>query len=265
MAEGYTSEKQDKSLIGSLIKEVKFSTLLKLLRVMAWLVRAANIFMKRNTEKGALIAKELQESKFLWDLYIQKKCYSEVIQDTKCGKRNNLKDQLNLQLDDGGLIRCHGRYENANLNKEVKYPKLLPRGEHYTNLVIRDYHKRAFHAGVSQTLVQIRTEYWIPRGRSQVKRELNQCTICRRVEGHAFKMPKMAPWPKERVTEALPFEYTGLDYFGPLYSKHFNSASEGSNASYKKVWVCLFTYMVVRAIHLELVEDMSTDQFLLCL
>ena len=73
MAEGYTPEKQDKSLIGSLIKEGKFSTLLKLLRVTAWLVRAANIFMKRNTEKGALTAKELQESKFLWDLFIQKK------------------------------------------------------------------------------------------------------------------------------------------------------------------------------------------------
>ena len=91
MTEGYTTEKQDKSLIGSLIKEGKFSTLLKLLRVTAWLVHAANIFMKRNTEKGALTAKELQESKFVWDLYIQKKCYSEVIQDTKYGKRNNLK------------------------------------------------------------------------------------------------------------------------------------------------------------------------------
>ena len=120
------------------------------------------------------------------------------------------------------------------MNQEVKYPKLLARGEHYTSLVIRDYHKRAFHAGVSQTLAQVRTEYWIPRGRSQVKRELNRCTICRRAKGHAFKMPKMPPWPKERVTEALPFQYTGLYYFGPLFIKYFNPASNGPCPTYKR-------------------------------
>ena len=264
MAESSTIEKQAKTCIGNLINEERFSTLLKLLRVTAWFIRAASKFMKRITEEGALTARELQESKYLWDLYIQKKCFSDIIQDIKQGKRNNLKDQLNLQLDADGVIRCHGRYENTNLTQEVKYPKLLVRGEHYTSLVIRDYHKGAFHAGVSQTLAQVRTEYWIPRGRSQVKRELNRCTICRRAEGHPFKMPKMPPWPKERVTEALPFQYTGLDYFGPLFIKDFSPASNGPCPTYKKVWVCLFTCMVVRAIHLELVEDMSTDQFLLC-
>jgi len=34
-------------------------------------------------------------------------------------------------------------------------------------------------------------------------------------------MPRMPPWPKERVNEALPFQYTGLDYFGPLYIKEY--------------------------------------------
>ena len=264
-AEGFTIEKQVQLSIGNLINEERFSSLLKLLRITAWFIRAVSRFMRRNTEEGALKARELQKSKLLWDHYIQNKCFSDTIQDIKKGKRNNLKDQLNLQLDCDGIIRCHGRYENTNLNQEVKYPKLLVRGEHYTSLVIRDYHKRAFHAGVSQTLAQVRTEYWIPRGRSQVKRELNRCAICRRVEGHPFKMPKMPPWPKERVTEALPFQYTGLDYFGPLFIKYFHPASNGPCPTYKKVWVCLFTCMVVRAIHLELVEDMSTDQFLLCL
>lgn len=61
-------------------------------------------------------------------------------------------------------------------------------------------------------------------------------------------MPKMPPWPKERVREAIPFEYTGLDYFGPLYIKHY----DGNEPVSKKIWVCLFTCMVVRAIHLEL-------------
>lgn len=79
-------------------------------------------------------------------------------------------------------------------------------------------------------------------------------------------MPPMLDLPREQVARSLPFEYTGLDYFGPLYIKHFAAVTDqadGDNS--KKVWVCLFTCMTVRAIRLELVEDMSADEFLLCL
>ena len=34
---------------------------------------------------------------------------------------------------------------------------------------------------------------------------------------------------------------------------------------HRKVWVCLFTCLCVRAIHLELISDMTSEQFLLCL
>ena len=78
-------------------------------------------------------------------------------------------------------------------------------------------------------------------------------------------MPQMPPWPKERVVQSIPFEYTGLDYFGPLYIKSYsNVASEGDAPTAKKVWVCLFTCFAVRAVHLELIEDMSAEEFLLC-
>jgi len=90
--------------------------------------------------------------------------------------------------------------------------------------------------------------------------------VCHRTEGNPFRMPRMPPWPKERVNEALPFEYTGLDYFGPLYVKQYQCATDKESAPViKKVWVCLFTCLVVRAIHLEIVEDISTNQFILCL
>ena len=249
--------------IGNLINEQRISTLRKLLRVTAWLFRFTNKLMKRNMEDGPLTATELQRAKLVWDLYIQNKCYSEVIQSTKQGKRSDLGNKLNLMIDNDGLLRCKGRYDNVNLEETTKYPKLLPKGEHYIRLVIEDYHCKFLHSGVSQTLAHTRKEYWIPHGRSQVKKVLKHCRICRRTEGNPFKMPRMPPWPKERVNEALPFEYTGLDYFGPLYVKQRPDTSHQTVE--KKVWVCLFTCLVVRAIHLEIVEDMSADQFLLCL
>ena len=73
-------------------------------------------------------------------------------------------------------------------------------------------------------------------------------------------MPKMPPWPKERVAQSFPFEYTGLDYMGPLYVNAYSG--ESSLPTVKKVWVCLFTCVAIRAVHLEVVEDLSAQEFL---
>ena len=68
-------------------------------------------------------------------------------------------------------------------------------------------------------------------------------------------MPVMPPIPTERVSASAPFTYTDVDYFGPLFIR-----TKGES---QKVWVCLYTCLVVRAVHLELMYDMSTYQFLL--
>ena len=68
----------------------------------------------------------------------------------------------------------------------------------------------------------------------------------RRWDGGPYKMPTIPPLPAARDTRSFPFTETGLDYLGPLYIKD-ESTEE------KKVWVCLFTCLRLRAIHLELV------------
>lgn len=112
------------------------------------------------------------------------------------------------------------------------------------------------HSGVSKTLARIRKRFWIPRGQATVKSVVKSCSICRRHEGGPYKLPPMCVFPKARVTEAMPFMRVGLDYLGPLVVKSCDDR--------KKVWICLFTCLVTRAIHLQLVCDMSTTEFLLC-
>ena len=68
-------------------------------------------------------------------------------------------------------------------------------------------------------------------------------------------MPFMPLLPAERLSESPPFTYTGVDYFGPLYIK--------SKRDKQKVWVCLYTCLVTRVIHLEMMHDMTTHEFLL--
>ena len=54
--------------------------------------------------------------------------------------------------------------------------------------------------------------------------------------------------------ECPPFSCVGVDYAGPLYDKGTGD----------KIWISLFTCCVTRALHLELVPDMTTDAFLRC-
>ena len=66
-----------------------------------------------------------------------------------------------------------------------------------------------------------------------------------------------SPLAKIKVNKSPAFTNTGLDYFGPLYVKNGTVCS--------KAWVRIFICIAVRAIHLELVEDMTAAQFLPCL
>ena len=68
-------------------------------------------------------------------------------------------------------------------------------------------------------------------------------------------MQKMAPLPEDRIKPAPPFTNVGLDFAGPLFLKD----------SGEKAYICLFTCAVTRAIHLELVSNMTVERFLLAL
>ena len=67
----------------------------------------------------------------------------------------------------------------------------------------------------------------------------------------------MPPWPRERVSRSDPFQIVGLDYLGPVFVK--------GQSGLDKVWICLFTCLTVRAIHLEWVTDLTGTQFLSCI
>ena len=123
---------------------------------------------------------------------------------------------------------------HAELSEDTLNPKLLPKDHHLKQLVIQNVHEKLCHAGVSHTLAQLRKQYWIPQGRAMVKKVLRHCLICRTYEGGPFRLPAMAPWPRERVSKATPFTYTGLDYLGLLYIKE--------KAETLKVWICLLSY-----------------------
>ena len=63
------------------------------------------------------------------------------------------------------------------------------------------------------------------------------------------------------MTPAPPFTHTGVDYAGPLTIK----MSTIRNAKQTKAYVAVFVCFAVKAIHLEIVSDLTTEAFLACL
>ena len=94
----------------------------------------------------------------------------------------------------------------------------------------------------------IRKCYWVFGLRRIAKRVKRMCVSCQRQDSAACTQP-MAPLPEERVNPAVPFAVMGLDHTEPLYC---------CNTPRKKYWVLLFTCGVVGAVHLELVDTLST-------
>ncbi|XP_022796094.1 uncharacterized protein LOC111334569 [Stylophora pistillata] len=226
------------------ISERNYSSLTKLLRVSAWALRFIRKLQKKSTTKEQLTSDEISQAKVMWEKYVQKSAFTPEINTVKKNSRNNLTNQLGLQLDEHGVLRCHGRLISENLPEHTAFPKLLPRNHVFTSLVINGFHEKLMHADASHTLAATRREFWIPQGRATVRRVLLKCLRCGLYQGGPHRMPAMAPYPRSRIQESPSFTYTCLDYLEPLYVKVSRPSAT------QKVWLCLFTCLAVRAIHL---------------
>ena len=126
-------------------------------------------------------------------------------------------------MDDKELIRCRGRLSNAELRYCAKYPVLLPRSHPITALIIQRCHQAVGHNGVKETLVQLRSQYWIIKGRQTVKSNIfkcvvcrRYCVVCRRYERHSYPSESVPDLPGFRVKGDFAFSFTGIDFAGLL-------------------------------------------------
>ena len=155
-------------------------------------------------------------------------------------------------------MRYQGRLLNSDLDNEGRKPVILPRQHRFTRLVVEECHWRVHHGGIRPTLAELRSRFWVPRGRQLAKRILGECVTCRKLIGKQFSAPPNAVLPVFRVKEAPPFLRVGVDFAGPLYVKE-------KPGQISKAYVAIYSCCVTRAVHLELVEDLSAEAFRHCL
>lgn len=241
-----------------LLQLEEHSRLIKVLRLTAWIRRFVHNCKNREARReGQLTAEELTDAERYWLACTQKEAYGDDITALRAGKElkeNSAVSRFGPYLDDDGLLRVGGRLQFSDNNDETKHPIILPSDHAFTALLISREHIRLLHAGVRDTLAQLREVYWIVKGRQAVKKTVHRCLVCRKQSCRPASEP-VAPLPADRVKRSEPFAITGVDFAGPLFSREVNGS--------KKTYVALFTCAVTRAVHLELVSDLSAAAFLL--
>lgn len=160
-----------------------------------------------------------------------------------------------------GILRCKGRLCNSSLPETVKFLAWLPCDHHITWLIIRDCHHSVMHNGVRETLTELRSRFWLTKGRQVIRKQIYNCVVCRRHEGRSYKVEPSSDMPEFRFKEGYPFSSTGVDFAGLLFVK----TVFGRDVQVSKVYICLFTCGSTRAIHIELTPSLMTQVFTRCL
>ena len=198
-----------------------------------------------------------------WILKSQSKHFSEEIKflsiKDKKEKVPILVSNLNLFLDERGMLRSRGRIAKCNVyDYNVHNPIVLLKNHHFTKLLVLDSHVKVSHMGLGTTLNYIRTKgFWIPQSRSLIKRVINDCIICKKINAVSFRYPKYANLSKNRMKFIRVFENTGIDFTGSVL------VLNEKTGNLDKMYILIFTCLNIRAIHLELIPDMSVKHFLL--
>ena len=238
----------------------RYSSYQKLVRVCAYVLRFIDICKKNAPRNEPLGPRDLDSAAKVLIKHSQQTEFQDVFQYlTKASVKPPkpcLVRQLDLHLDQDDFIRCGGRLQNAPLPEKTKFPILLPSHGKLTELIIQDAHKTQLHSATENTVTFLRQRFWIPSIRQRVRRVIRACVTCRKVSGAPYRTPDPPPLPKERLSQEPAFTVTGIDFSGALNVK-------GPDNSVQKVYICLFTCASTRAVHLEIVPNMTVDSFLL--
>ncbi len=152
-----------------------------------------------------------------------------------------------------GLLICHGRVQ-AITQGGTGVP-LIPYNAWVSTLLTREAHK-SNHEGVAGTLLRVRSKAWVVLGPRIARNVIDSCMHCRKTKARMCKQV-MSELPLERTEPAAPFEFTSLDLFGPYVVK-----DTIRRRTKMKIWGVVFSCMASRAVHADIVEDLSTEGFL---
>lgn len=243
----------------------KHSNLTRLVHTLAYVKRFIfNCKHKNDKIVGHLTVDEIQDSLNSIIRQSQSEMFSEEYLLLKSGKPLPPKHRLlslSPYIDDStSIIRVGGRLENSPYSYEQKHPILLCSKHHLSNLIFRKQHLKLLHAGPQALLANVRQNYWPIGGRNLARKTVKSCIKCLRHKCQNVK-PIMSQLPKNRTQLEFPFLHSSVDLAGPILI----ADRKGRGCKLLKSYLCIFVCLAVKAVHLELVTDLSKEAFMAAL
>jgi len=240
----------------------RYSSLSKLIRVISYCRRFANNTSSKNIKiYGSIQAVEYHETTMCIIKLIQASNFQREILDLKSAQPVHSKSaliRLKPFLDENGLVRVGGRLKHAaTIDIFQRHPIVLPAKCSFTKLIFSNEHEVLLHGGPQVMLTSVRLKYWPLNGRNIARMVARRCVKCFKYRPVVMQ-PIMGDLPRSRVEPVRAFKRTGIDFAGPFYVKtHLRR-----NAIKNKVYVCIWVCLVTKAVHMELVGDLTTQSFL---
>ncbi|XP_062701379.1 uncharacterized protein LOC134285171 [Aedes albopictus] len=240
------------------------SSFTELVRIVALLLRFRHNSQKCNRpsrKTGPLTLEEQEQATIALVRLSQQECYPQELKEL--AKRGSVHDSSNIaalhpQLCDG-VMRVGGRLSKASISSDRKHPYILHHKHPLATMIVRHFHYKLFHAGQQLLISAVRGKFWPVHIHSLARKVIHGCIPCFRSKPKVLDQ-LMADLPSARVNPAPPFMNVGVDYCGPFQVNYPNR-----RASPVKCYVAIFVCLVVKAVHLELVMDLTTQAFLAAL
>lgn len=252
-----TSVKEDRTILDKFEKFSEWSTLIRALTILRRKVKVHKGDLPKSKESTTLEERSATEL-FVIKL-VQENAFANEIKTLKANKavpktKDNKLYKLSPFLDEEGILRVGGRLSQAVLHPHVKHPAILPKDSHISTLLIRHFHSKVQHQGRGMTMNELRANGWWILGSSRaVSSYIFKCVKCRKYR-RKTENQSMGDLPVDRTEPTPPFTYVGMDCFGPIYVK--------DGRKELKRYGLILTCLCSRAIHIEVVDDLSTDSFL---
>ena len=194
-------------------------------------------------------------------------CKGNTMERVKLPPGSSLKNLPVFYDSEDKVIRLQSRmHTSTSLTFDFVNPIIMPKGVIAEKLALEIHHRR-LHCSQKAVFNTLRHQFWFTGGFQYVKdlvRKLCKTPRCRYIK---FCNPRMSPLPSIRLDNPEAWTNVGIDYAGPFACKH--SCMEDSHSKkncphpkQSKVWIALFTCMHSRAIHVEVVRDCTTLEFL---
>ena len=239
----------------------RFSSWKKLQKLFLCILRMSHPKHKKFRKQPRSVEEDRMIDQFLFLISQRRHFFEEMtaVQNKLSVDKSSSLVKHSLIVDELGFLRTITRFDYSHVKEfEERRPIVLAHHCPIVELYVLHLHDKFYHAGPTFIMGMLNREFYLVHGKKEVKRILLKCFHRGCLKPVALGDQQMAPLPATRIDNMTCYHNVSVDLFGPIVIK----AHENNDKVTKKVYGCIFTCLVSRGIHLELMPSMGTDAFL---